>query len=89
MRSCSIFTGSALFRQAEAGGEPLDVGVHDDAFIDAEGVAEDDVGGLAADAGERGERLHGGGHFAAVLATRCGAAGTMFFALARKKPVDG
>src|ERR1051325_5907661 len=34
---------------------------------DAERVAEDDVGGLAADAGQLRERVHVGGHLAAVV----------------------
>ena len=41
-----------LLGPAEAAGEPAEVGVDGDAG-DAEGVAEDDVRGLAADAGQR------------------------------------
>ena len=50
IRSRSTFTGSVVLRQAEAAAEPADVRVHGDAGH-VEGVAEDDVGGLAADAG--------------------------------------
>src|SRR5215210_4991773 len=44
--------GRLLLREPEARGEPRDVRVHDDARGDAEGVAEDDVGRLARDAGK-------------------------------------
>ena len=42
--------------QAEPAGEALHVGVDHDPLVLAEGVAQDDVGGLAADAGQRHER---------------------------------
>ena len=55
----------------------------------AERVTEDDVGGLAADAGQLVERVHRRGHLAAVLLDRprwpCRASD---FDFARKKPVD-
>ena len=37
--------------EAEALGQPADVGIDDHAVVDVEGVAQDDVGGLAGDAG--------------------------------------
>ena len=44
--------------EAEAVRHAEDVGVHGDALVDAEGVAEDHVRGLAADAGQGDERVH-------------------------------
>ena len=52
--------------QAEAPAEPADVRVDRDAG-DGEGVAEDHVGRLAADAGQLHQLLHRRGHLAAVL----------------------
>jgi hypothetical protein len=51
--------GVALARQTEPARDTPDVGVHDHALVDAEGVAEDHVGGLAAYAGEPDELGHG------------------------------
>lgn len=47
------FYGIAVFGQAEQVGDAADVSVDDDAAGDVEGGAKEDVGGLAADAGER------------------------------------
>lgn len=52
--------------EAEPGGETSDVGVDDDAIVDGEGVAEDDIGGLASDSGQGGEGGHGAGDMAVV-----------------------
>ena len=73
------FLGRGFFRQAEALGEPGDVGVHDDADVQAKGVAEDDVGGFAPDSSERGEGVHGARDFAAVALNEGGAAGADVF----------
>lgn len=43
--------GILKFREAEALGEAADMGIHHDAFIFRKSVAEDDIRGLAADAG--------------------------------------
>jgi hypothetical protein len=48
-------------------GEAADVGIDDDADVLGEGVAEDDVGGFAADAAEGSELVHGLGDAAGVL----------------------
>ena len=53
-------------RQSEPAGEAADMGVDDDAFVHGEGVAEDDVGGLPADAGELHELRHAARDLAAV-----------------------
>lgn len=53
--------------EAEAVGEARDVRVDGDALVDSEGVSEDDVGGLSADAGEGVEGFHGLGDLAAVV----------------------
>lgn len=52
--------------QSEALGDPTDVRVDDDADVDSEGIAEDDVGGLSCDAGEREKIGHGGWDVAAM-----------------------
>ena len=54
------FVGVGLLREADAIGDALEMGVDDDTR-GGETLAEDDVGGLAADARERGEGVHGGG----------------------------
>ena len=53
-RSCSILTGSSSVGEPEPVGQPADVGVDRQAG-QAEGDAADDVGRLAADAGQRHE----------------------------------
>ena len=70
--SCSALTGSVWVGPAEAAGQPAEVGVDGDAG-DAEGVAEDDVGGLAADAGQVDEVLEAGRYLAAVPLDQRGA----------------
>lgn len=52
-------------REGEAACEALDVGVDNNAVVDVEAVAEDDVGGLAGDAAEGEELLHGARNLAA------------------------
>ena len=54
-----------LLREAEQIGQALYVGIDGDAFVDAEGGGEDDVRGLARDAGKRDELFHGAGDDAA------------------------
>lgn len=66
--------GVGVGGESEASGEAADMGVDDDAFIEVESVAEDDIGGFAADACELDEGVHGGGHLAAVFGDECGAA---------------
>ena len=70
-----------LAGEAEAGGEARDVGVDDDADVLAEGVAEDDVGGFAADAGELDEFVHGLRDVSAMLVDEEPAAGADVFGL--------
>ena len=48
--------------KAESLGEAFDVGIDNDADVDVEGVAEDDVCGLAGDAAQREELVHRGGN---------------------------
>src|SRR3712207_783534 len=49
----------SLFGEAEPVRDAPDVGVHDDALVRAEGVAQDHVGRLASDPGEGNELGHG------------------------------
>ncbi len=56
----------AALGEAEPVRDAEDVRVHRDALVDVEGVAEDHVRGLAADAGQRHERLHRARHLAPV-----------------------
>ena len=58
--------GIAVGREAEAQAKASHVGIDDDALVDVEGIAKDDVGGLASGSGNCGEFLHGGGDFASV-----------------------
>src|SRR5262249_39441996 len=60
------FFGVRMFGEAHAAAEAENVRVHGDAG-DAEGVAEDDVGGLAADSGQRDKLVHGAWDFTGVL----------------------
>jgi len=77
--------GRGLFRQAESRGESLHVGIDDHAFVDVEGIAKDDVGGFATDAGERRERGHVAGNLAVVPRYKCGATGADVFRLGAEK----
>src|SRR4051812_35417237 len=56
-----------VIRQAEPSRDAADVGIDDYALVHTEGVAQNDVGRLAADAGQRHELLHGAGHLSPVL----------------------
>ncbi len=58
-------------REAEAIRDAKDVGVHGDSFSDPEGVAEDNVGGLAPDPRELHEKVERSGDLAAVLPNQC------------------
>ncbi len=60
------FFRGAVFGKAQALGKPLHVGVNHDALGGAESVAKDNVGGLASDAWQCGERLEGAGHLSVV-----------------------
>ena len=73
--------------QAEPAREPADVRVDRDARR-VEGVAEDDVRGLAADAGQRDEIVERCGTSPPNRSTMRRQQARMFFALFRKKPVD-
>lgn len=59
--------GIAVFSQAETTGYSSDVGIHDDAFVDLEGVSEYHVGGLAPHAGEGYELGHRARNLSPVL----------------------
>jgi len=56
-----------LLREPHPTGQSLDVRVDDHAFVDPKGVAQDDVGGLAADSGKSGEFFHVAGEFTVML----------------------
>jgi hypothetical protein len=56
-----------VIHQAEAVGDADAVGIHNGAAGDMEHVTEDQVGGLAADAGKGGELLHGGRDLTVML----------------------
>ena len=59
--------GISTLREAEPVRDAADVGVDDDAFVHAEGVAKNDVGRLAADSGQRHELPHGARNLSGVL----------------------
>ena len=61
------FLGIGVAGEVEAGGEALDVGVHDHAGSDAERRAQHDVGGLARHAGQREQFLHRARDFLAEI----------------------
>ena len=69
IRSCSTFTGSVCVVSPSRRLKPADVRIDRDAGH-AERVAEDDVGRLAADAGQVHQFLERSRHLAAVLARR-------------------
>ena len=60
------FLRRLLFCQAQPLRQPRDVGVHDDADIDSEGIAQNNVGRLAPDAIQLRQLLHRAWHFTAV-----------------------
>ncbi len=53
--------------KAESAAEAGDVGINDDAFVEPEGVTENDVGSFASDPGQGDEGVHGGGDLATVV----------------------
>ena len=59
--------GVGLPGQTQPGRNASDVGVHHHALIDAEGIAEHDVGGLPTNAGEDPQLLHRFGYITAVV----------------------
>jgi hypothetical protein len=77
-----------LAREAEAHRKPRDVRVDDHADILPKGIAENDVGGFATDAGKGDERVHGLGHFTGMLIDEKAAAGADIFRLGAIK-ADG
>ena len=73
------FQRVAIFCQTESGRNTGDVSIDDDSFVDAEGVAQDDVGGLAADSGKRGQGLQRAGTRASVFSHElCGHGADVF-----------
>ncbi len=56
-----------VIHQAEAVGDADTVGIHNGAAGDMEHIAEDQVGGFAADAGEGGKFFHGGRDLTVML----------------------
>jgi hypothetical protein len=61
------FFGLLLPGELEALGEAGDVGIDDDALVEVKGIAEDHVGGFAADPIELHQGFHGGRHLAMVV----------------------
>src|SRR5215212_1894028 len=59
--------GVLTLREAQSVRDAADVGVDDDALVRAEGVAEDDIGRLAADAGQCYELGHSTGDLSPML----------------------
>ena len=66
--------GHGLAGETQPAGETADMGVDDDALGEVEGVAEDDIGGLPAHAGELVEMFHGPRNLAAVIFDQGGGA---------------
>ena len=79
------FLGVSVRRQLEPVRQPADVRVHHDALVDAEGVAEHDIRGLAPDARQRAQLLHLLRNLAAVA---CEDLGTHRPKVARFRPVE-
>ena len=75
------FDGIVLAGETQPAGEAADMGVDDDALGEVEGIAEDDVGGLSAHAGELVEMFHGPRNFAAVVFDQGGGAAADGFGL--------
>lgn len=71
--------------QSEAAGEAGNVGI-DDHTGDAEGVTEDDIGGLTPDAGEGGKGRKFGRNHTSMFGNQCGGTGHEVFGLVVKKP---
>ena len=64
--------GVVFFGEGVAASEALDVGVYDEADVDVEGVAQDDVCGFSCDAFEFEEFVHGLRDLAGVLCADIG-----------------
>ena len=57
MRSLFNFQRIGILRQTEASGNPGDVSIDDDSFVDVKGVAQNNIGRLAADSGKSGKGI--------------------------------
>jgi len=66
-------------------GQPRDVRVHDHAGVDAERIAQNDIGGFASDAVEVRQFLHRARHLAVVLPDQFAATGLDVLRLVPKK----
>ena len=84
------FFGCFGAAEPKALAEPGNVGVNHDPVIDAEGIPEDHVGGLATDSREGREILHGPGHVPVKMCHQSLAAGLDVSRLASKQtnPAD-
>ena len=65
--------------------QPRDVRVHDHTDVDAEGIAQNDIGGFAPDAVEVRQFLHRAGHLAVVPLDQFAATGLDVLRLVTKK----
>ncbi len=79
------FDRIALFGEPKAQAQAGHVGVDDDSDVDVEGVAQDHVGGLAADSGQGGELVHRLWDLAGVVIEKGLGHGADGFALAAKE----
>ena len=73
------------FGKTQSVGEPRDMRVHDHADVEAEGIAQNHVRRLAADAGERVQFFQRARHFAAEFCHQRGTAGLDVFCFVAKK----
>ena len=78
--------GSCLAREIESLSQSRNMCVDDDAFVDIEGVSQDDVGSLASYAIEIDKRIHGLWDFSAMALNQLPAAAADVFRLAAEEP---
>lgn len=78
--------GSLLFGKVKSSGQPLDMGVYNNAARRLKRIPEYDVCGFSADSSELSELLEGFRHFSFVLLYKCACAGLEVLRLRPVKP---
>jgi hypothetical protein len=73
---CFDFYGIGIFGETEAVGEASDMGIHDNAFIEAKGIAKNDVRGFSSDSGEGSQGFQGAGNLTIVVGKERGSHGS-------------
>jgi hypothetical protein len=78
--------GIVMAGQVQTLSEARDMGIDDDAVLDMKGVAENDIGGLASNAVQVEQGIHGGWHLAIMALDQFAAGGLDMAGFGAEKP---